>query len=170
MEVRSPHSTREADTSAIVQRVQAILDHEIAGGALANVAASTRKRSDHPFGLGLPEVTRQLAAEFGGLLETVLDLLAPLPQSAVVRPAADQDRPQGVQQIVEPVPVLRARRCVPPGAVSMRPASGSSPLVYECRPVHRRTSPSGSTCRTTRPPGCTTRCSRPASEQDCAPS
>jgi hypothetical protein len=118
MEVRSPHSTREADTSAIVQRVQAILDHEIAGGALANVAASTRKRSDHPFGLGLPEVTRQLAAEFGGLLETVLDLLAPLPQSAVVRPAADQDRPQGVQQIVEPVPVLRARRCVPPGGTA----------------------------------------------------
>ena len=115
MEVRSQHSTRGTDTSAIVQRVQAILDDEIARGALANIAASTRKQSDHPFGVHLPEVTRRLAAEFEGLLETVLDLLAPSPQPAVVRPAVDRDRPQRAQRSVEPVPVLRARRSVPPG-------------------------------------------------------
>jgi hypothetical protein len=118
MEVRSPHSTRETDTSAIVQRVRAILDDEIACGALANIAASTRKQSDHPFGVHLPEVTRRLAAEFGGLLETVVDLLAPLPRSTLVRPAADQDPPPGVPHIVEPVAVLRARRSVPPGGTA----------------------------------------------------
>jgi hypothetical protein len=110
-------------TAALGERAAAILRDEIEQGALANIAAASQVWSAHHRDLLSPEATRRLAAGFGGLLDTVLDLLTPSPSSAAtsslppsaVMPdyAADQGR-----QTIEPLPVLRARRSVPPGGAA----------------------------------------------------
>jgi hypothetical protein len=108
-------------TGTLGERAAAILRDEIEHGALANIAAASQVWSAHHRDLLIPEATRRLAAEFGGVLDTVLDLLTP-PWSAAFSPlsppaampdAADQER-----QTIEPMPVLRARRSVPPGGAA----------------------------------------------------
>jgi hypothetical protein len=110
-------------TLALGERAAAILRDEIEHGALANIAAASQAWSTHHRDLLTPEATRRLAAEFGGLLDTVLDLLTPRPRSAAAssRPppaavpdyAADQRR-----QTIESLPVLRARHAAPPGGAA----------------------------------------------------
>jgi hypothetical protein len=109
-------------TATLGERAAAILRDEIEQGALANIAAASQVWSTHHRDLLAPEVTRRLAAEFGGLLDTVLDLLTPparssaassLPPAAMPGYAADQGR-----QTIEPLPVLRARRSVPLGGAA----------------------------------------------------
>ena len=105
------------------ERAAAILRDEIEQGALANIAAASQVWSTHHRDLLISEATRRLAAEFGGLLDTVLDLLAPPPRSAAASPLPppaampDSAAAQG-RQTVEPLPVLRARRSVPPGGAA----------------------------------------------------
>jgi hypothetical protein len=110
-------------TLAIGERAAAILRDEIEHGALANIAAASQVWSTHHRDLLIPEATRRLTAEFGGLLDTVLDLLTPPPRSAAASslppPAAmpdygaDQGRPT-----IEPLPILRARRSAPLGGAA----------------------------------------------------
>lgn len=110
-------------TATLGERAAAILRDEIEHGALANVAAASQAWSTHHRDLLVPEATRRLAAEFGGLLDTVLDLLTspPRPAAASSLPppaampdyAADQER-----QTIEPLPVLRARRSAPLGGAA----------------------------------------------------
>jgi hypothetical protein len=105
------------------ERAAAILRDEIEHGALANIAAASQVWSTHHRNLLTPEATRRLAAEFGGLLDTVLDLLTPPPRSAAASslppPAAmpDYAADQG-RQTIEPLPVLRARRSAPLGGAA----------------------------------------------------
>ena len=140
MDVRSPSPTRHAGTPSLADRADAVLRDEIANGALANITAASRVWSAHRRDLVLPEVAHQLAAEVGGLLDTVLDLLAPMPRSpaaSVPIPALGRDRAlQRGQRPVEPVSVLRARRPVSPAA---RPRS-----VRSCRTTALLRSRSGS--------------------------
>ena len=110
-------------TATLGERAAAILRDEIEHGALSNVAAASQAWSTHHRDLLVPEATRRLAAEFGGLLDTVLDLLTspPRPAAASSLPppaampdyAADQER-----QTIEPLPVLRARRSAPLGGAA----------------------------------------------------
>jgi hypothetical protein len=122
MDVRSPLLTPRPDSPSLTERAEAVLRDEMAGGALANIAAASQVWSAHRRDLVLPEVTRRLAAEVGGLLDTVLDLLAPVPRSPAASslpPPVRQDRaPQRERQPVEPMPVLRARRPAPPGGTA----------------------------------------------------
>lgn len=122
MDARSPLLTRRPGTASLVERAEAVLRDEIEGGALANVAAATQAWSASRRDLLLPEVTRRLAAEFGGLLDTVLDLLAPSPRSpaasSLPSPLGQGPAPQRGQQPEEPVPVLRAWRPAPPGGTA----------------------------------------------------
>src|SRR5215472_15294250 len=110
-------------TGTLGERAAAILRDEIEHGALANIAAASKVWSTHHRDFLTPEATRRLAAEFGGLLDTVLDLLAPPPRSAAASslppPAAlpDYAADQG-RQTIEPLPVLRARRSAPPGGAA----------------------------------------------------
>jgi len=123
MNAGSPVVTPERGTPTLAERATAILRDEIANGALGNIATASRVWSAHHRDLLAPEATRRLAAEFGGLLDTVLDLLTPPPRtaaasslpppSAVVDLAAERGR-----QTIEPLPVLRARRAVPPGGAA----------------------------------------------------
>ncbi len=109
-------------TLTLGERAAAILRDEIEHGALANIAAASQVWSTHRRDLLIPEATRLLGAEFGGLLDTVLDLLTP-PRSAaasslpppVAMPdyAADQAR-----QTIESLPVLRALRSAPLGGAA----------------------------------------------------
>ena len=111
-------STGTRDGPVIVQRMNDILRDEIQGGALANIASATRAWSAHRRDLVLPEVTRRLATEFSGLLGTVLDLIAPIPQPAADShvPPTSQTRPHPrAEQPVESVPVLRAGAPGEPG-------------------------------------------------------
>src|SRR5262245_15049273 len=82
-------------TATLGERAAAILRDEIEHGALANVAAASQVWSMHHRDLLTPEATRRLAAEFGGLLDTVLDLLTSPPRSAAASslppPAAMSD-------------------------------------------------------------------------------
>ena len=110
-------------TLALGERAAAILRDEIEHGALANIAAASQAWPAHHRDLLTPEATRRLAAEFGGLLDTVLDLLTPRPRSAAAssRPppaavpdyAADQRR-----QTIESLPVLRAPHAAPLGGAA----------------------------------------------------
>ena len=110
-------------TLTLGERAAAILRDEIEHGALANIAAASQVWSAHHRDLFTPEATRRLAAEFGGLLDTVLDLLTPPPRPAAASSlpppaampgyAADQGR-----QTIEPLPVLCARRCAPLGGAA----------------------------------------------------
>jgi hypothetical protein len=110
-------------TTTLGERAAAILRDEIEHGALANITAASQVWSAHHRDLLTPEAARRLAAEFGGLLDTVLDLLTPPPQSAAASslppPAAmpDYAADQG-RQTIEPLPVLRARRSVPLGGTA----------------------------------------------------
>jgi hypothetical protein len=110
-------------TATLGERAAAILRDEIEHGALANIAAASQVWSTHHRDLLTPEAARRLAAEFGGLLDTVLDLLTPPPRPAAASSlpppagmpdyAADQGR-----QTTGPLPVLRARRSVSPGGTA----------------------------------------------------
>jgi hypothetical protein len=110
-------------TATLGERAAAILRDEIEHGALANIAAASQVWSTHHRDLLTPEATRRLAAEFGGLLNTVLDLLTPPQRSAAALSlppvaagpdyAADQGRPK-----IESLPVLRAGRSVPLGGAA----------------------------------------------------
>ncbi len=109
-------------TATLGERAAAILRDEIEHGALANIAAASQVWSTHHRDLLTPEATRRLAAEFGGLLGTVLDLLTPplRPAASSLPPLAampDHAADQGGQTI-EPLPVLRARHPVPPGGAA----------------------------------------------------
>lgn len=110
-------------TATLGERAAAILRDEIEHGALANIAAASQVWSTHHRDLLTPEATRRLAAEFGGLLDTVLDLLTPPSRSAAASsppPAAmlpDYAVDQG-RQTIEPLPVLRARRSAPLGGAA----------------------------------------------------
>src|SRR5260370_11712702 len=73
-------------TTTLGERAAAILRDEIEHGALANIAAASQVWSTHHRDLLTPEATRRLAAEFGGLLDTVLDLLKPPPRSTAASP------------------------------------------------------------------------------------
>jgi hypothetical protein len=111
----------DRDQPAIAERAATILRDEIANGALANIAAANRVWSEHRRHLITPEAARWLAAEFGGLLDTVLDLLAPVPRSSSTSPppAAGPDHPaERGRQTIEPLPVLRSRHSVPPGGAA----------------------------------------------------
>jgi hypothetical protein len=92
--------------------MNAILRKEIQAGALANIVSATRAWSGHRRDLALPEVSHRLATEFGGLLGTVLDLVAPIPRPAVDRPPPP---PSPAEQSDGSVPVLRAMRAGAPG-------------------------------------------------------
>jgi hypothetical protein len=110
-------------SATLGERAAAILRDEIEHGALTNIAAASHVWSTHHRDLLTPEAARRLSAEFGGLLDTVLDLLTPPPRSAAASslppPAAmtDYAADQG-RQTIEPLPVLRARRSVPPGGAA----------------------------------------------------
>jgi hypothetical protein len=122
-------ATATRDRPLVARRMDAILRDEIQAGALANIASATRAWADHRRDLALPEATRRLATEFGGLVGTVLDLVAPM-----ARPAADAPAPPAsrAEQPVESVPVLRARRPgIPGGRVEIRTAvtnEGATPV------------------------------------------
>jgi hypothetical protein len=123
MDTGSPVVMLDRGTPALTERAAAILRDEIANGALANIAAANRVWSAHPRDLLGPEVARRLAAELGGLLDTVLDLLAPAPRSSSTSssppPAAGLDHAaERGRQSVEPLPVLRAQHSVPPGGAA----------------------------------------------------
>ena len=135
MEATHGSATGTRDGPLIAQRMDAILRDEIQAGALANIASATRVWADHRRDLALPEATRRLATEFSGLVGTVLDLVAPMAVPAADRPAspAPRTRPGSrPEQIVESVPVLRARRPGAPGArAEIRTAvvnDGSAPV------------------------------------------
>jgi hypothetical protein len=123
MNAGSPVVMPERGTPTLAERATAILRDEIANGALGNIATASRVWSAHHRDLLTPEATRRLAAEFGGLLDTVLDLLTPPPRTAaasslpphaaVLDLAAERGR-----QTIEPLPVLHARRSVPPGGAA----------------------------------------------------
>jgi hypothetical protein len=110
------------DQPALAERAAAILRDEIANGALANIAAANRVWSTHRRDLITPEAARRLAAELGGLLDTVLDLLAPMPRSLGTSPPPPAVRPdhpaERGRQTVEPLPVLRPRHSAPPGGAA----------------------------------------------------
>jgi hypothetical protein len=110
------------DQPALAERAAAILRNEISNGALANIAAANRVWAAHRRDLIAPEAARRLAAEVGGLLDTVLDLLAPVPRSSGISPlppAAGPDHPaERGRQTVEPLPVLEMRQSVPPGGAA----------------------------------------------------
>ena len=111
-------ATGTRDGPDIAQRMSGILRDEIQGGALANIASAARAWSMNRRDLVFPEATRRLATELGGLLGTVLDLIAPTSCQAADSPAppTSRTRPQPqAEQADESVPVLRARRPGAPG-------------------------------------------------------
>ena len=124
MDATAPPWTGASDGPAIAQQMNRILRDEIAGGALANIASAARVWSAHRRDQIVPEVTRRLATEFTELLSPVVDLIAPAPQPPAPQPqpsAPGQPPPSGTaepqpeEQLVESVPVLRARRPGAPG-------------------------------------------------------
>jgi len=82
MNAGSPVVMLDRSVPALAERAAAILRDEIASGALANIAAASRVWSMHRRDLIIAEATRRLAAEVGGLVDAVLDLLAPPPASS----------------------------------------------------------------------------------------
>lgn len=121
MNAGSQMARLDRGTPTLAERATAILRDEIANGALANIAAASQVWSAHRRSLITPEMTRRLEAEFLGLRDSVLDLIAPPPSAASLlsRPAAGRDyAAERLQQTIEPLPVLRAMRSVPPGGVA----------------------------------------------------
>jgi hypothetical protein len=82
MNAGSPVVMLDRSVPALAERAAAILRDEIASGALANIAAASRVWSMHRRDLIIAEATRRPAAEVGGLVDAVLDLLAPPPASS----------------------------------------------------------------------------------------
>ena len=115
MNAGSPVAMLDRGTPTLAEQAAAILRDEIANGALADVAAASQARPTHRGDLIAPEAARWLAAELGGLLDAVLDLLAPPPRPSAAVPDHAGERGQ---QTIEPLPVLRARRSVPPGGAA----------------------------------------------------
>lgn len=113
-------ATRGGRTPTVAERANAILLEEIAGGALANVAAARRAWSAPRRDVLLPDLTRRFAADVGGLLETVLELMAPRPLTGSWAPpsAGPNSAPTGGRRDGEAVPVLRARRPAGPGGAA----------------------------------------------------
>jgi hypothetical protein len=106
-------------TPALAERVTAILRDEIANGALANIAAGSHVWSAHRRGLITHEMTRRLEAEFLGLRDTVLDLIAPPPPAASSLPRAGlAHAAERARQTIGPLPLLRALRSAPPGGAA----------------------------------------------------
>ena len=123
MNAGSPVVMLDRSALTLAERATAILREEIANGALANIAAASQVWPTHRRDLITAEATRRLAAEVSRLVDSVLDLLAPPPPSSAASslppPAAvlDHAGEQG-RQMIEPLPVLRARRSVPPGGTA----------------------------------------------------
>jgi hypothetical protein len=110
-------------TPTLAERASTIMRDEIENGALANIVAASQAWSAHRRGLIAPEMARRLEAEFFGLRDTVLDLLAPPPRSSAVsslaRATAGLDHPaEPARQAIAHLPVLRALRSVPPGGTA----------------------------------------------------
>jgi hypothetical protein len=106
-------------TPTLAERATAILRDEIANGALANIAAASHVWSAHRLGPITQEITRWLEADFLGLRDTVLDLIAPPPGAASSLPRAElAHAAEREQQTIEPLPLLRALRSVPPGGAA----------------------------------------------------
>jgi hypothetical protein len=125
MDATAPLSTRARDRPAIAQQMNRILQEEIAGGALANIATATRVWSAHRRDHVVPGLTRRLATEFSDFLNPVLDLIAPVQQPAAQwqLPPTEPAEPPPEGKLVESVPVLRARRPgAPGGTVGIRTA------------------------------------------------
>lgn len=103
----------------LVDRASAILRDEVANGALAKIAAAGQGWTPYRRGLVTPELTRGLEAEILGLRDLVLELVAPSLRSTPAppsRPVAWPDRAaEPSPPTIEPLPVLRAVRSVPPG-------------------------------------------------------
>jgi hypothetical protein len=106
----------------MAERASAVLRDEIANGALANIVAASQGWTAHRRALITPELTRGLAAELLGLRDAVLDLIAPPRRSTAAppsRPAAWPDQAaERAQPKIEPLPLLRAVRSVPPGGAA----------------------------------------------------
>lgn len=117
---QAPRLDRGAPT--LVERASAILRDEMANGALAQIAAPGDGWTPHRRGLVTTELTRGLETEFLGLRDLVLQLVAPSrppPAAPMSRPAAWTDRAvEPSPPTIEPLPVLRAVRSVPPGGAS----------------------------------------------------
>jgi hypothetical protein len=102
----------------IVERATAILRDEIAGGALSNIAESTRVWAENRRGLFSSQVIPRMRADLEALLEPVLDLLAPPTtvdprvEPAVTGPG--NERTSGPHSI-DAFPVLRSPRSGSPG-------------------------------------------------------
>lgn len=109
-------------TPTLADRATAILRDEIANGALANITAASQGWTAHRRGLFTSELTRGLEAEFLGLRDAVLDLLVPQRRPTVAPLSRSTAWPDQVeeraQSDIEPLPVLRAVRSVPPGGVA----------------------------------------------------
>jgi len=123
MNARPQAARLDYGTPTLAERATAILRDEMANGALANIAAASQGWTAHRRGLITPAVTRGLEAEFLGLRDAVLDLIAPprRPTAAPLsRPAAWSDQAvERPQPKIEALPVvLRAVRSVPPGGAA----------------------------------------------------
>jgi hypothetical protein len=112
MTAASPVVTSDRAKPSLAERAAAILRDEVENGALANVATARQR---------WPAVYRDLvaaaasprAADVGGLIGDVLDLLAP------PLPAGRDGRPSPPRPTAGPVPVLTARRAAAPGGTSV---------------------------------------------------
>ena len=117
-----PSARLDRGTPTLVERATAILRDEVANGALANIAAASQGWTAHRRGLITPELTRGLEAEFLGLRDAVLDLIAPPRRSTAAplsRPDAWPDQAvERAQPRIEPLPVLRSVRSTHPGGAA----------------------------------------------------
>jgi hypothetical protein len=95
----------------LAERAAAILRDEIGNGALANIVIA-RQRWPAVYRDLVTAATSPRMAELGGLIGDVLDLVVP---------SASDARGRGVssaQRVAEHLPVLIARRAVPPGGTT----------------------------------------------------
>jgi len=119
----------------LAERAAAILGDEIANGALANVAAASRMWPAHRRDLITAEATRQLAAEVGGLLDTVLDLVSP-PLRSSGHPVAALRRPARPGGRARPA---HDRALARPASTALGPTRRGSETSY--RPAERGPEP-----------------------------
>jgi hypothetical protein len=110
---------------SLIERATEILHDEIANGALADVRAAGPKWSAHFRDLVAPRTPAHLAAEIGGLLGTVVDLLAPRPRtmdsaSQRLGMAAPSRASEGAVSNGESMSVLRSRPVAPGGTAEIR--------------------------------------------------
>ena len=131
-----PQAARlDRGTPTLAERATAILRDEIANGALANIAAASQGWTAHRRGLITPEMTRGLEAEFVGLRDAVLDLIAPpatVDGRTTSRPAARTDQAvERAQPKIEPLPSCCARcaACLPAAQQKFTLACGTTALL-----------------------------------------